>query len=158
MNAENTGATAQLNHRAGDFSLLFSSTPRGARLARLLAADQLRSWGLSSGTASQIVAELAANAATHGRLPGRSFRMTLALSGGTLRIEVTDTRGDRRPECQEPDSYAESGRGLLLVAALADRWGVSEDCFPRKIVWAELKLPAPEHGPPGSGDRDGQQT
>ncbi|MET8812322.1 ATP-binding protein [Streptomyces sp. NPDC004549] len=156
MNEENTGATAQLAHLAGDFSLLFSSTPRGARLARLLAADQLRSWGVPGGKASQIVAELAANAATHGRLPGRSFRMALTLSGGTLRIEVTDTRGDRLPECREPDPYAESGRGLLLVAALADRWGVAEDSFPRKIVWAELDLGTPEPGPPddGSGPRD----
>ncbi|MFD8805113.1 ATP-binding protein [Streptomyces sp. NPDC059597] len=149
-------ATAQPAHLAGDFSLLFSSTPRGARLARLLAADQLQSWGLPGGEASQIVAELAVNAATHGRLPGRSFRMTLALSGGTLRIEVTDTRGDRLPECREPDPCAESGRGLLLVAALADRWGVAEDSFPRKIVWAELDLGGPEAGHSDAGDGSGR--
>ncbi|WP_026248299.1 ATP-binding protein [Streptomyces sp. LaPpAH-108] len=151
MNEENTGATAQLAHLAGDFSLLFSSTPRGARLARLLAADQLRSWGVPTRVASQIVAELATNAATHGRLPGRSFRLTLIVSGGTLRIEAVDTRGDRLPECREPDPLAESGRGLLLVAALADRWGVAEDHFPRKIVWAELDLGAPDPDPEDDG-------
>ncbi len=57
-----------------NLSLLLSPTPRGARLARLLAAEQLRSWGLPLSPAEQIVAELAANAATHGRVPGRDFR------------------------------------------------------------------------------------
>ncbi len=71
--------------------------------------------------------------------------------GGTLRIEVTDTRGDRRPKLQEPDADAESGRGLLLVDALADRWGVAEGRYPRKTIWAELSLSAPEPAPTRSG-------
>lgn len=124
------------------FSVLLSSTPRGARLARLLAADQLRKWELPVEAASHVVAELAANAVTHGRVPGRSFRLTLYVVGGTLRIEVTDTRSDRRPEPRKPGADAESGRGLLLVEALADRWGVAEERFPRKTVWAELRFPS----------------
>lgn len=32
-----------------------------------------------------------------------------------------------------------SGRGLHLVDALADRWGVSEGRWPRKTVWAEIR-------------------
>ncbi|MFI8350187.1 ATP-binding protein [Streptomyces sp. NPDC085596] len=156
MNQENAGAAAQLDARARDFSVLFSSTPRGARLARLLAAEQLRSWGLPWEEAGQIVAELAANAATHGRLPGRSFRLALHAAHGTLRIEVTDTRGDRRPVCREPGVEDEGGRGLLLVAALADRWGVADDRFPRKIVWAELDFAAPEPGRSRSGAGGGQ--
>ncbi|WP_328562524.1 ATP-binding protein [Streptomyces coelicoflavus] len=127
-----------------NFSVLLSSTPRGARLARLLAVDTLRSWGLPHERASHVVAELAANAATHGRLPGRSFRLTLYVIGATLRVEVTDTRGDRLPAPQVPNAEGESGRGLLLVEALADRWGVTEERFPRKTVWAELGLSAPE--------------
>ncbi|XKK63224.1 ATP-binding protein [Streptomyces sp. ARC32] len=134
-----------------NFSVLLSSTPRGARLARLLAADTLRSWGLPYERASHVVAELAANAATHGRLPGRSFRLTLYVIGTTVRVEVTDTRGDRLPATQAPDAGAESGRGLLLVEALADRWGVIEDRFPRKTVWAELGFSAPGPGSSRSG-------
>ncbi len=124
--------------------MLLSSTPRGARLARLLAVDTLRSWGLPHERASHVVAELTANAASHGRLPGRSFRLTLYVIRTTLRIEVTDTRGDRLPAPQIPETESESGRGLLLVAALSDRWGVTEERFPRKTVWAELGLSAPE--------------
>ncbi|MFG3331083.1 ATP-binding protein [Streptomyces tendae] len=134
-----------------NFSVLLSSTSRGARLARLLAVDTLRSWGLPHERASHVVAELSANAATHGRLPGRSFRLTLYVIRTTLRVEVTDTRGDRLPEQQVPDAGAESGRGLLLVEALADRWGVTEERFARKTVWVELDLSVPEPGSPCSG-------
>ncbi|MEV6509528.1 ATP-binding protein [Streptomyces sp. NPDC051642] len=123
-----------------NFTVLLSPTPRGARLARLLATEQLRSWNLPLDHATHIVAELAANAATHGRVTGRDFRLTLYVVAGTLRIEVTDTRGDRLPQLQHEDPDAESGRGLLLVEALADRWGVAPGPYPRKTVWAELKL------------------
>ncbi|MFI9218451.1 ATP-binding protein [Streptomyces werraensis] len=127
-----------------NFSVLLSATRRSARLARLLTDAHLRDWGYDSEAARHVVAELAANAVTHGRVPGRDFRLAFYVVGDTLRIEVTDTRGDQLPRHQPPATDAESGRGLLLVEALADRWGVSEDRFPRKTVWAELSLTAPE--------------
>ncbi|MBM7087149.1 ATP-binding protein [Streptomyces sp. NPDC056956] len=129
-----------------NFSVQLSPTPRGAHQARRFGAAQLRSWGLPVDPARQIIAELAVNATTHGRVPGRDFRLTLYVVAGTLRIEVTDTRGDRLPRPQPPSPEAESGRGLLLVDALADRWGVTEGRFPRKTVWAELRLTAPGPG------------
>ncbi|MET9965242.1 ATP-binding protein [Streptomyces sp. NPDC006356] len=132
-----------------NFSVLLSPTPRGARLARLLATEQLRTWGLPLDPAAHIVAELANNAATHGRVPGRSFRLLLYVVGDTLRIEVTDTRGDRlprRPHHTTPDS--EAGRGLTLVDTLSDRWGVTQGLPPRKTVWAELELAAPAQPTP----------
>ncbi|MEW1602947.1 ATP-binding protein [Streptomyces sp. NPDC093808] len=122
-----------------NFSLQLSSTPRGARLARLLATEQLRAWGLPPHPAELLVGELAANAVTHGRVPGRDFRLLLYVVGDTLRIEVTDTRGDLLPCPQHSAAEdAESGRGLLLVDALADRWGVVPGPPPRKTVWAEV--------------------
>ncbi|MFJ7293659.1 ATP-binding protein [Streptomyces collinus] len=124
-----------------NISLLLSPTPRGARLARLLATEQLRSWGLPLDPAEHIVAELATNAATHGRVPGRDFRLTLYVVGGTLRIEVTDTRGDRLPHPTRPAPDVTTGRGLLVVAALAARWGVTPGPHPRKTVWAEVDVP-----------------
>ncbi|MFJ5774861.1 ATP-binding protein [Streptomyces sp. NPDC093094] len=140
--------TAQSDCHIRNFSVLLSPTPRGARLARLLATEQLRSWGLPSDPAAHIVAELANNAATHGKVPGRSFRLLLYVIGGTLRIEVTDTRGDRLPEPRQAAPDSEAGRGLALVAALADRWGVAQGLHPRKTAWAELTLPAPESPKP----------
>ncbi|MFI5475263.1 ATP-binding protein [Streptomyces cacaoi] len=123
------------------FSVPLSATRRGARLARLLAAERLGSWGLPLDPARLVVAELAANAVLHGRVPGRSFRLTLsAAASGTLRIEVADTRGDHLPAPARAggDAPAESGYGLLLVEELADRWGVRCGPVPCKTVWAEL--------------------
>ncbi|WDV53843.1 ATP-binding protein [Streptomyces coeruleorubidus] len=135
-----TQKSPELGSTIRNFSLQLSPTPRGARLARLLATEQLRSWGLPLDPAEQIVAELATNAATHGRIPGRDFRLLLYVVADTLRIEVTDTRDDQLPTPQLPTPESESGRGLLLVDALADRWGVTHGLPPRKTVWAELAL------------------
>ena len=130
-----------------NFTVLLSPTPRGARLARLLGVEQLRTWGLPLDPADLIVAELAANAAVHGRVPGRDFRLTLYVVGRTLRIEVTDTRGDLQPRTRRPGPDAESGRGLVLLDALAHRWGVIQGPRPCKTVWAEVALP-PEPSAP----------
>ncbi|WP_217127306.1 ATP-binding protein [Streptomyces sp. AC558_RSS880] len=140
----NSEKSTQLLSSADHFSVLLSPTPHGARLARLLATDWMRDRDLPHPTteaAEHLVAELAANAATHGRLAGRDFRLALLDRDGTLRIEVTDTRGDDLPRHHRPAPDAESGRGLLLVEALADRWGVRLGPVPRKTVWAELDLP-----------------
>ncbi|MFJ4948711.1 ATP-binding protein [Streptomyces sp. NPDC088760] len=155
MNQEMAAPEIQLGGNIPHFSVRLSPTPRGARLARLLTEQQLRTWELPLETPTQIVAELAANAATHGRVPGRDFQLLLYVVGGTLRIEVTDTRGDRLPRLSPPDDEGESGRGLVLVAALADRWGVTEGRHPRKTVWAEIALPAPEPDAPCSGATGG---
>ncbi|MBW1597796.1 ATP-binding protein [Streptomyces sp. JJ38] len=128
---------------AHEFTVLLSPTRRGARLARLLTVAQLGSWGFPDERAGQVVAELAANAVLHGRVPGRDFRLGLTVRDGTLRIEVTDTRAERMPATNGGATapLAETGRGLLLVAVLADRWGVRTGPTPRKTVWAELALP-----------------
>jgi anti-sigma regulatory factor (Ser/Thr protein kinase) len=123
-----------------NFTARLSATPHGARQARLLAVEQLRSWGLPLDPAELIVAELAANAASHGRVAGRNFRLTLYAVGGTLRIEVTDTRGDRLPERRRAGAEDDSGRGLILVDTLAERWGTALGPAPRKTVWAEVRV------------------
>ncbi|MEU7402677.1 ATP-binding protein [Streptomyces sp. NPDC044948] len=138
MNQEISDPAPDTSTPIRHLSLQLSPTPRGARLARLLATEQLGTWGLPSHPAELIVAELAANAVTHGRVPGRDFRLLLYVVGDTLRIEVTDTRGDRLPCPQQAATDAESGRGLLLVETLADRWGVVPGPPPRKTVWAEV--------------------
>ncbi|SHI06055.1 ATP-binding protein [Streptomyces sp. 3214.6] len=148
--------TPRLASPIRNFDVRLSPTPRGARLARLLATEQLRSWGLPLDPAAHIVAELAANAVTHGRVPGRDFQLVLYVIGDTLRIEVTDTRGDRLPYLQQAPGDSESGRGLLLVDAFADRWGVTEGRRPRKTVWAEIGMSsAPEPDPLHFGRRGG---
>ncbi|MER7717913.1 ATP-binding protein [Streptomyces flaveolus] len=150
MTPPSTPATSQDHVTVRVFTQRFSSTPRGARLARRLALHQLDAWGVPHGseasdTAALLVAELAANAVTHGRVPGRDFEVTVKLLGRTVRIEVSDTRGELRPPASDaPRSssgpLAETGRGLLLVEALADRWEVLDRLPVGKTVAAELNL------------------
>ncbi|OEU96558.1 hypothetical protein AN216_20005 [Streptomyces oceani] len=126
----------------------FTSTPRGARLARRLVSHRLDTWGhpytsTANETVTAIAAELATNAVRHGHVPGRDFHLRLTESAGpkpVLRIEVTDTRTERQPgPVPAPDDDAEHGRGLLLVAALARDWGTAAcPSAPGKTVWAEL--------------------
>ncbi|MGW0627188.1 ATP-binding protein [Streptomyces sp. NPDC002758] len=140
-------AIAEPPTRVPQFAIRLSSTRRGARLARHLVAQQLAAWGVPYGTeashaATVVTAELVANAVTHGRLPGRDFRLSLLRRPGLVRIEVTDPRPERVPPTTLPADpcslAADSGRGLLLVAAYAERWGceVRDTCT--KTVWAEI--------------------
>ncbi|MBT2526790.1 ATP-binding protein [Streptomyces sp. ISL-99] len=147
MHTETQPSEAQPTITVRVFRQRFSATRKAARLARLLTVHQLDEWGIlygsdSSDIAALIVAELAANAVTHGRVPGRDFELRLVLdAGGLLRIEVTDTRTERRlpaPPPLTPPTDAEAGRGLLLVAALAETWGVTERQV-GKTVWATLR-------------------
>ncbi|MHC3450314.1 ATP-binding protein [Streptomyces prasinus] len=139
--------------RAPQFTIRLSSTARGARLARRLAGQQLAAWGIpydseTSQAVALVTAELAANAVTHGRTPGRDFRLTLLLlpEPAAVRVEVTDTRPERLPDdpAAEPAAPdAPSGRGLLLVAAYAERWGCEVRDACTKTVWADLTVIGP---------------
>ncbi|MFJ7271257.1 ATP-binding protein [Streptomyces sp. NPDC099050] len=71
---------------------------------------------------------------THGRVPGRDFRLSLTVTPGRLLIEVADARSDRLPEIRD------AGLGLVVVEAFAERWGVREGPVPLKVVWAEVRV------------------
>ncbi|MCQ4082159.1 ATP-binding protein [Streptomyces sp. RB6PN25] len=141
-----SATTPQIPPTVRAFAQLLPSTRGGARLARLVAAEQLRAWSAEPDVTERavlIVAELAANAVLHARVRGRDFRLALTLdaSTDTLRIEVTDARGDRHPTRRNgAGADEESGRGLLLVDALADRWGTRPFPPSGKTVWAETRL------------------
>ncbi|MFI2377699.1 ATP-binding protein [Streptomyces sp. NPDC018964] len=131
-----------------EFAMRFTSTPRGARLARRLVSHRLDQWGHPydspvNETLTLIAAELTSNAVRHGHVPGRDFHLRLTATPDVLRIEVTDARTERRPpsSVQETPDDAESGRGLLLVTRLAARWGTDpRPAAPGKTVWAECAL------------------
>lgn len=143
-----TRGAAEVGTATHEFTMRFSSTPRGARLARRLVADRLDAWGhphtsITNETLALITAELTANAVCHGHVPGRDFEVRLIAGERAVRIEVSDTRAERVPplSLDEPPADAESGRGLMLIAAMADTWGTTPGVnAPGKTVWAELAL------------------
>ncbi|NBE54451.1 ATP-binding protein [Streptomyces boluensis] len=81
--------------------------------------------------------ELATNALQH-TPSGRDFRVCLGFEDGVLRLEVHDA-GDGSPRVREAAVEDDHGRGLFLVAALADTWGTSHRDGPGKIVWAVFR-------------------
>jgi hypothetical protein len=76
---------------------------------------------------------LIANAGLHG---GPPLRVVIDERGTSLRCSVHDTNPSH-PRSRRPDVAAPHGRGLLLVDALADRWGI-EPLDAGKVVWFEL--------------------
>ncbi|QNP62639.1 ATP-binding protein [Streptomyces genisteinicus] len=141
------GSTAQEAVTVRVFAHRFPATRRGAAHARRLAARRLGLWGFPPGHPDSdavclVVAELAANAVLHGRVPGRGAALRLAwdAGAGSVRVEVSDTHPRRPAAAPEPPADAEGGRGLLLVSAVAASWGVADRAGPGKTVWAELAV------------------
>lgn len=114
---------------------------RSVSAAREFVREALGAWGWDARADDVVlcVSELATNALVHGVPPGRGYLLRLWLyeQGVALRVEVHDS-GDGRPRVCDPDG--ESGRGLRLVDALADTWGVGQR-DPGKVVWCAFTLP-----------------
>ncbi|MEU7040099.1 ATP-binding protein [Streptomyces varsoviensis] len=89
--------------------------------------------------ASLVVSELTTNAVIHAKGIGDFFEVELRRRSGVLILEVSDSYQWRMPVLREPGAEDTDGRGLLLVNALAEKWGVR----PRqtgKTVWAQLPI------------------
>ena len=121
-----------------DVTRTFAGRREDTRAARYFALGMLRPWRDEqlAADAALVVTELATNAVLHA---GSAFSVSLALSGGAIRISVGDTV-PLGPTGVDKQLAAASGHGLGVVAAMATRWGV--ETAPRgKAVWAELPLP-----------------
>ena len=111
---------------------------RSVPAARAFAHEVLADWGVCerADDVALCVSELATNALVHGAPPGRGFLLRLLPCGGGVRVEVHDS-GHGVPAVPLDEGWSdESGRGLLLVSELADKWGVAERS-PGKVVWCE---------------------
>ncbi|MEU3947942.1 ATP-binding protein [Streptomyces sp. NPDC029526] len=112
--------------------------PESAAPARCLVSTACAAWGLGdlAEDAALVVSELVANAVRHARKG--TLRVVVERPGADLvRIGVVDfSREHPVPRAHGPED--ESGRGLVLVAHLAEDWGT--DPLPwGKRVWAELR-------------------
>ncbi|MGW1886548.1 ATP-binding protein [Streptomyces sp. NPDC001970] len=98
----------------------------------------LRLWGLPDLVhAAQIcVTELASNVVEHVGA-GTPATLAVSMSGTYLRIELHDPDARALPTLLDAEREAESGRGMVLVDAVAERWGVILRAD-SKVVWCEL--------------------
>jgi anti-sigma regulatory factor (Ser/Thr protein kinase) len=107
--------------------------------ARARTARQLAAWGLEemTFTTELLVSELVTNAIRHAQSP---IQLRIILDG-VLSCEVFDG-SNTAPHLRRADRYDEDGRGLMLVAQLAERWG-TRHTGTGKIIWAQQPLPRP---------------
>lgn len=123
----------------------FESVAEARRFVRRVLSE----WGHDEAEpiASLLVTELATNSVLHART---EFRVVLSFDGDTLRIGVADGSA-RRPADKAHSVQATTGRGIPLIAAYADAWGV--DPLPGgKTVWCVLR----RDQAPDAADRAGR--
>ncbi|MFD4765583.1 ATP-binding protein [Streptomyces niveus] len=94
------------------------------------------------------VSELATNAVRHGVPVGGALLVKVGADEHRVRVECHDANR-RRPRLRHPADDDQTGRGLLLVEAIASRWGTDERPF-GKYVWFELDLKPAGTPPPPS--------
>ncbi|MFG2196821.1 SpoIIE family protein phosphatase [Streptomyces sp. NPDC048639] len=113
------------------------SDPAAVSRVRAAVTEQLAEWGLEDlvDTTELILSELITNAMRHGAGP---INVRL-LRDRTLFCEVFD-HSSTSPHLRYAATMDEGGRGLFLVAHLAERWGTryTED---GKVIWAEQTVP-----------------
>jgi anti-sigma regulatory factor (Ser/Thr protein kinase) len=107
--------------------------------------EQLSRSGMSESVVDDavlILSELLSNACRHGRPLGRAevgdgdvrAAWRIDASGG-LTVEVTDGGGPTRPVPSTPSVTARGGRGLNIISALAQDWGVRDSATGEVTVW-----------------------
>ncbi|MEU3499979.1 SpoIIE family protein phosphatase [Streptomyces hundungensis] len=122
----------------------FDPVGRSVAIARAFVRDTLQGWGYADVVDDAVVltSELVTNAVVHA---GTKADVLCLRADDGVRVEVADRYPEREvPLLGSPADIAgpdrENGRGLLLCAALASRWGV-EYTPTRKNVWFQLDLP-----------------
>lgn len=110
------------------------------RVARQWTRGTLQDWQLTdlAPTVEQLVSELLANSIEHARTA--SVGICLIETNQTMLVEVDDTDAQRLPTRKSPSPDDTSGRGLLIVDELSDRWGVRLTDR-GKTVWCEVAVP-----------------
>lgn len=89
--------------------------------------------------------ELTTNAITHSDSgqPGGQFTVRLAIRQDIVRVEVIDQGGigpgrSEDPGAEQAEDSSQYGRGLTIVAAITDAWGMAGD-HEGRITWCEIR-------------------
>lgn len=143
--ADNT-PTPRSTFSPRDLRMVFQADPTVLSAARRELQGCLLGWGLKTQDAEDVVLaaqEVLANAVLHGCSGVRACESTVTLtatcSPTAVWIGVQDPSRDL-PVLRCAGEQCQNGRGLLLVAALASRWGTTADPS-GKTVWFELDTP-----------------
>ena len=120
----------------------FAAPPRAesVSLSRQLLGKQLTRWHLSGleDEAKLVLSELVTNAIIHG-VPACGITVLLSADRRTLQITVVNVANGTVTK-RSPSDSDENGRGLVLVGALAETWGII-NTGTQVSVFANLKIP-----------------
>ncbi|WP_051812163.1 ATP-binding protein [Kitasatospora sp. MBT63] len=121
----------------------FPGVPEAVGCARKLVRDALHRLP-QVDDAELIVSELVTNAILHSRSgAGGVLWVEIRRRRGVIRIAVTDEgAAGSEPSYRSTEEVDDFGRGLAIMAGLADNWGASSDVDDSQTVWAELASPA----------------
>jgi anti-sigma regulatory factor (Ser/Thr protein kinase) len=110
--------------------------PTSPAEARGFVVDSLEQWGAESLTdlARLLVSELVTNAVFHAHSP---VEVRALMAEGRVRIEVRDL-DPTPPAPRHAAPWDATGRGLLLVDELSERWGTDATPSEGKVIWFEL--------------------
>ncbi|WP_189185402.1 ATP-binding protein [Streptomyces albiflavescens] len=135
------------------WDLAFTAEPEEVAALRRIMRLHLGLWGLhdSIDTAQLCVSEMVSNVIAHVG-PGTPTTLAVSINGTYLRIEVHDPDTRALPALLDAGVEAEGGRGMALVDAIADRWGVQLSAD-RKVTWCELATCLPSVRGQGEGAR-----
>ncbi|HEX5615618.1 MAG TPA: ATP-binding protein [Acidimicrobiia bacterium] len=115
----------------------FTSAPTSAAAARRFVVGELGDVPTDiRESITLMVSELASNAIRHARTP---FTVSVERTGDVVKVEVTDS-GSGDPVRRSPDPSEPAGRGLRIVDALADEWGVHHARGADKTVWFSIDV------------------
>jgi anti-sigma regulatory factor (Ser/Thr protein kinase) len=118
----------------------FPADPESVRTARLFVLQAVANASPDLRDAIAVmIAELAMNAVQHART---EFGVTVDLTGGTLRVDVTDSGAGQPAAGPMPPPDSLRGRGLPIVDGLADAWGVVPSRHGQgKGIWFQIAVP-----------------
>jgi anti-sigma regulatory factor (Ser/Thr protein kinase) len=123
-----------------DIELFLDPTPPAAGSARRAVHSAAIFGDAAEPDALLLISELVTNSIVHaGHCGNDAIRLRAGHDGSTTRVEVCDRARSRSvPEIRrDTPPTAEGGRGLMLVDALSDRWGM-DTCERGTCVWFEL--------------------
>jgi anti-sigma regulatory factor (Ser/Thr protein kinase) len=112
----------------------FAPRPASAAEVRSFLRDRLSTADPRTQDALWLASEIATNAVLHARSP---FQLTVEVGPDVLRVAISDDN-PTMPVVAASDSSSTSGRGLSIIEAVADRWGVESAAATGKTVWFEL--------------------
>jgi len=120
-------------------SVTLAGQAQRARVVRALVAAVLGPGHPCTDDAVLLASEIFGNSVRHSRSgdPGETVTVAVKVTGGVVRVEVTDRSGPRVPELTSAGQDEEGGRGLELVVGLATRWGWRRRGG-RTVTWFEL--------------------